>query len=133
MGFNTKKLFHNKKIKNLTKSEIHKIVKKQVILVEKFNSITRCKLSKILFITQMFYAWDLGLAKDVAYPLFHTPSTGLHQFLPPFQPKRKNGNVRKRRPAPGARQIKQRKKCKEINLIKLNKMKLNQIKLIKLN
>ena len=28
--------------------------------------------------------------------LFHKPSTGLHQFPPPFQAKRKNGDVRER-------------------------------------
>ena len=29
--------------------------------------------------------------------LFHTPSTGPRKLQPPFQPKRKNGDVRKKR------------------------------------
>ena len=48
--------------------------------------------------------------------LFHTPSTGLHQFPPPFQPKRK-----KKRHTPGARK-KTGWKLNESKLFKLNKL-----------
>ena len=55
--------------------------------------------------------------------LFHTPR-GPHQFLPPVQPKRKNEEMKKRRPTPGARKSKQRKKTgrklKENKIVKLN-------------
>ena len=56
----------------------------------------------------MLYVRGVGLAKDVEYPqtppfsqatrkisLFHTPSTGHYQFPPLFQPKRKNGDIKK--------------------------------------
>ena len=61
---------------------------------------------------EMLYARYVELAKDVAYPLKpnssqvtrshsgkaknYEPNTGLHQFPPPFQQKRKNDDMRNR-------------------------------------
>ena len=42
--------------------------------------------------------------------LFHTPSTGLHQFLPLFQQKRENGDVRKRDQHQEQEKVKKEKK-----------------------
>ena len=58
--------------------------------------------------------------------LFHTPSTGLHQFPPPFQPKKNNGDMRKRG-YPHQEQEKVSKgktggNLKENKLIKLNEI-----------
>ena len=36
------------------------------------------------------------LWREKKVSLFHTPSTGLHQFPPPFQQKRKNEDIRNR-------------------------------------
>ena len=38
--------------------------------------------------------WNIA-ACERKFLLFHTHSTGHHQFLTPFQPKRKNGDMRK--------------------------------------
>ena len=53
--------------------------------------------------------------------LFHTLNTGLHQFLPSFQPKRKNGDVRKG----GNPQGEQEKINKGKNRRKVNRKQIN--------
>ena len=56
--------------------------------------------------------------------LFHTPSRGPHQFPPPFQPKRKKGDMKKRGDSHQEQEKvnkgKNRRKLKENKIIKLN-------------